>query len=124
MKVIGLMSGTSGDGVDAALVEITGSGLRLNIRLLAFLATPYPPDLQRRVLALASGGDVAEVCHLNVVLGEWFAKAARRLLHKAGLSPSRVALFRASLGIRDQFSSTRQPLDDNRLVRHGRSVSN
>lgn len=93
MKVIGLMSGTSGDGVDAALVEITGSGLRLNIRLLEFLATPYPPDLQRRVLALASGGGVAEVCHLNVVLGEWFAKAARRVLRKAGVGPSRVALI-------------------------------
>lgn len=93
MKVIGLMSGTSGDAVDAALVEITGSGRRLKVRLLAFAATPYPPALQSRVLALASGGSVDEVCHMNALLGEWFARAARRVLRKARLSPAQIALI-------------------------------
>lgn len=93
MKVIGLMSGTSGDAVDAALVEIAGSGRRLKVRLLAFAATPYPPALQSRVLALASGGTADDVCHLNALLGEWFARAALRVLRKARLPPSRVALI-------------------------------
>ncbi len=93
MNVVGLMSGTSGDGVDAALVGIRGSGLALRVTTLAFAPTPYPADLQRRVLALCSGGSVAEVCHLNAVLGEWFARAALRVIKKAGLRPAEVALI-------------------------------
>ena len=93
MNVVGLMSGTSGDGVDAALVDIRGSGLALRVTTLAFAPTPYPAGLQRRVLALCSGGSVAEVCHLNAVLGEWFARAALRVIKKAGLNPAEVALI-------------------------------
>ncbi|MBM4133433.1 MAG: anhydro-N-acetylmuramic acid kinase [Nitrospira sp.] len=93
MKVVGLMSGTSGDGVDAALVDIRGGGLALRITALAFAPTPYPADLQRRVLHLCSGGSVAEVCHLNAVLGEWFARAALRVIKKAGLRPAEVGLI-------------------------------
>ncbi len=93
MNVVGLMSGTSGDGVDAALVDIRGSGLALSVTVLAFAPTPYPADLQRRVLTLCSGGSVAEVCHLNAVLGEWFARAALRVIKKAGLRPAEVAFI-------------------------------
>lgn len=93
MKVVGLMSGTSGDGVDAAFVDIRGAGLDLRVTPLAFAPTPYPADLQRRVLNLCSGGSVAEVCHLNAVLGEWFARAALRVIKKAGLRPAEVALI-------------------------------
>ncbi|MDE3226691.1 MAG: anhydro-N-acetylmuramic acid kinase [Nitrospirota bacterium] len=93
MKVVGLMSGTSGDGVDAALVDIRGAGLDLRVAPLAFAPTPYPADLQRRVLNLCSGGTVVEVCHLNAVLGEWFAKAAFRVIRKAGLRPAAIALI-------------------------------
>lgn len=93
MKVVGLMSGTSGDGVDAALVDIRGAGLDLRVTPLAFAPTPYPADLQRRVLNLGAGGTVAEVCHLNAVLGEWFAKAALRVIRKAGLRPAEIALI-------------------------------
>lgn len=93
MKVVGLMSGTSGDGVDAALVEIRGSGHDLKVKLMAFVSCPYPPSLQHRVLAAAAQGTVSEVCHLNVVLGEWFAKAALRVIKQAGLEPNRVDLI-------------------------------
>jgi len=93
MKVVGLMSGTSGDGVDAALVEIRGDGLRLRVKPLAFALTPYPAALRQRVLQLATGGSVADVCHLNAVLGEWFAKAARRVIARAGLRPAQIALI-------------------------------
>lgn len=93
MHVVGLMSGTSGDGVDAALVDIRGSGLDLRVTVRAFAPTPYPAGLQRRVLRLCSGGSLADLCHLNAVLGEWFAKAALRVIRKAGLRPSGVALI-------------------------------
>jgi anhydro-N-acetylmuramic acid kinase len=93
MNVIGLMSGTSGDGVDAALVRIAGRGHALRVTPLAFVSTPYPPALQRRVLAAALKGTVGEICHLNVVLGEWFAKAARRVMAAADLQPHEVHLI-------------------------------
>ncbi|MHC4915062.1 MAG: anhydro-N-acetylmuramic acid kinase, partial [Planctomycetota bacterium] len=45
-KVLGLMSGTSADGVDAAVVEIHGAGRDLRWALLAFEHRPYPDDLR------------------------------------------------------------------------------
>lgn len=87
MKVIGLMSGTSADGVDAALVEIHGRGLDLTVRPLAFVALSYPSKLQRRIVSACTKGTVAEICHLNVLLGEWFAKAALQAIKTAGLTP-------------------------------------
>ena len=51
MHVVGLMSGTSGDGVDAALVDITGRGRFLKARTLAAHTLAYPRSLQHRILA-------------------------------------------------------------------------
>ncbi|MBM4122436.1 MAG: anhydro-N-acetylmuramic acid kinase [Nitrospira sp.] len=87
------MSGTSGDGVDAALVSIRGTGLNLTVTQRAFCPTPYPASLRRQVLAVSTKGTVAEVCHLNAVLGEWFAKAAMNVLARARLRPSDVHLI-------------------------------
>jgi anhydro-N-acetylmuramic acid kinase len=93
MKVVGLMSGTSGDGVDAALVDIRGSSHDLKVKPLAFVSCPYPADLQQRVLALSARGTVSEICHVNVVLGEWFARAALRVIKQAGLEPAKIDLI-------------------------------
>jgi anhydro-N-acetylmuramic acid kinase len=93
MYVVGLMSGTSGDAVDAALVEIRGSGHALKVTLRAFVACAYPADLQQRILAVSARGTVSEICHLNVVLGEWFARAALRVIEQAGLKPDAVDLI-------------------------------
>ena len=46
-RVIGLMSGTSVDGIDTALVEISGRELDLKVKLLAGETYPYPPATQR-----------------------------------------------------------------------------
>ncbi len=93
MRVVGLMSGTSGDGVDAVLADIRGSGHALTVKPVAFVSCPYPADLQQRVLAVSAQGTVAEICHLNVVLGEWFAKAALRVIKQAGLEPAKIDLI-------------------------------
>jgi anhydro-N-acetylmuramic acid kinase len=93
MKVIGLMSGTSADGVDAALVDIGGTGHKLIVKLLAFRTFPYPAPFRARLLEAMARGTVADVCHLNVVLGEWFARAALRALKAAKIPPHRVALI-------------------------------
>ena len=93
MKIIGLMSGTSADGVDAALVDIGGTGHKLKVRLLAFRTFPYPAPFRARLLEAMARGTVADVCHLNAVLGEWFARAALRALKAAKVPPHRVALI-------------------------------
>ena len=68
MIVVGLMSGTSADGVDAAVVDIRGIGHRLTIKLLGHYGRAYPPRLRQRILHVAERGAVAEVCHLNALL--------------------------------------------------------
>lgn len=93
MKIIGLMSGTSADGVDAALVEIQEGAQQPAIRLLAFETFPYPPGVRERVLTVASGGSTADVCHLNALVGELFAEAVLTLLARVGLSAAAVDLI-------------------------------
>ena len=93
MKVVGLMSGTSGDGVDAALVEITGKGRSLKAQTLASYALAYPRSLQHRILTASVSGTVADICHLNALLGEWFANAALRVIRKGQLRPVDVVLI-------------------------------
>jgi anhydro-N-acetylmuramic acid kinase len=85
MKVIGLMSGTSADGVDAALVEILSGDAKPPIRLLAHDTVPYPAGLREWILAVASGGSTEDVCHLNAYLGELFAEAAVQVARRAGV---------------------------------------
>lgn len=88
------MSGTSADGVDAALVEITGETTQPEVKLLHFARRPYPPGIRGRILRLAEHPDaLREVCHLNMMLGELFAQAAIDLLQAADTSPSDVAFI-------------------------------
>lgn len=93
MHIVGLMSGTSGDGVDAALVDITGRDRTLKARTLAAHTLAYPRSLQQRILSASVSGTVAEICHLNALLGEWFANAALHVIRQAKLQPSDVALI-------------------------------
>ncbi len=93
MRVIGLSSGTSVDGIDAALTDIAGHGQHVRLRLLAYRTFPYPRGLRPRLLALQNGGRTEDLCHLNAYLGELFADAAKRLAESAGIPLRRVALI-------------------------------
>jgi anhydro-N-acetylmuramic acid kinase len=85
MKVIGLMSGTSVDGIDAALCEISGSGADLAAVVLDFICPPFADELRERILRACSGEAVVmEIAQLNVDLGEAFAQAANVLIEKHG----------------------------------------
>ena len=95
MLVVGLMSGTSADGVDVAVVEITGLGWKTQIRLRAFASVSYPPRVRHRILEIAGGAEisVSEVSQMNFLLGELFARACRIVCRRAGISLERVALI-------------------------------
>ena len=90
---VGLMAGTSMDGVDAALVRLSGPPEQPGVRWLAFVTLPYPPAVRRRILQTASGQKTSagEISQLNFLLGEFFAEAALRVCRRGGLSPRRLA---------------------------------
>jgi anhydro-N-acetylmuramic acid kinase len=90
--VIGLMSGTSHDGVDAAVARISGSGINARVELLKVSRTPYPKALRDKV-SDAFTGTAGDICKLNFELGEFFAKAALKAIREAGLRPEDVDLI-------------------------------
>ncbi|GIX47280.1 MAG: anhydro-N-acetylmuramic acid kinase [Candidatus Tectimicrobiota bacterium] len=94
-RVVGLMSGTSADGVDAALVELHGYGRATRVRVLAHATYPYPEPLRQQILAACepATGHVELLCHLNFALGHCFAEAALALIARAGLTPAEVDLI-------------------------------
>jgi anhydro-N-acetylmuramic acid kinase len=92
---IGLISGTSMDGVDAALVEIRGTAERPRVRLRAFATLDYPPAVRERLLEIAGqkSTSAGEISQLNFLLGHIFAEAARRVMQKGGLTAKRVSVI-------------------------------
>lgn len=94
-RVVGIMSGTSVDGVDAALVEIGGSEESPKVKLLAFENRPYPPKVRARIFELfrPETSTVDRIGYLNFLLGELYARAALSVIEKAGLRPAEVDLI-------------------------------
>ncbi|BAZ01917.1 hypothetical protein NIES37_59240 [Tolypothrix tenuis PCC 7101] len=80
-RVIGLISGTSVDGIDAALVEITGKDLDLKVELLAGETYPYPPNLRDKILAVCAGEAIsmAELAEIDDAIAFAFAQAAQNI---------------------------------------------
>ncbi|MGN6564176.1 MAG: anhydro-N-acetylmuramic acid kinase [Thermomicrobiales bacterium] len=95
--VVGLMSGTSVDAIDAALVRIrpTADGRRRHVEVLATAETPFAPAVRRAIFDLfpPNPAPVTAVARLDVVLGEAFAGAALALISAAGLTPEQVDLI-------------------------------
>jgi anhydro-N-acetylmuramic acid kinase len=87
MRVAGLISGTSVDGIDVAIVDITGLGPRTRLRLEAFRTVPYPPRVRRALLAACNARSipVAEISQLNFLVGELFGRAVETTCRAAGI---------------------------------------
>lgn len=92
---IGLMSGTSMDGVDAVLVKFQGSGLDTGFHIIAQVHQAYPASLRAQILSASEAGEgsTQEVCLLNVLVGEAFARAALAVCAKAGIPPKRISFI-------------------------------
>ncbi len=93
--MVGLMSGTSMDGVDAALVRRSGSPEKPRLRLIAFLTASYPAWLRQRLLEVAGGrpSTAGEISQLSFLLGGIFAQAAIRVCRRGGVRPDRLAVI-------------------------------
>ncbi len=94
-RVVGLISGTSADGVSAVVTEITGTGLEARMRVLGYGTYPYTPELKEAVFELfrPETSTVNRICEMNFVLGEFFADCALRLIGECGLTPGEVDLI-------------------------------
>ncbi|WP_309235884.1 anhydro-N-acetylmuramic acid kinase [Planktothrix sp. FACHB-1365] len=81
MRVMGLISGTSVDGIDVALVEITGCQQDLTVDFVTGATYPYPSELRSQILQVCSGTplSLAELAQLDDAIARTFAQAAMTL---------------------------------------------
>lgn len=86
MRVAGIMSGTSLDGIDVAIVEIQGR----HVETLAFRTTPYSKLEKSRILSAATPQDLSR---LNFELGELYAKAVKETCRRGRISPDSIELI-------------------------------
>mgnify|MGYP000914696699 FL=1 len=95
MIVIGLMSGTSADGTDAAVVRLEGAPPTLTWDVLGHTHVPHPPVLRDEIFACfrPETSNVERLCRLNFTLGRAFGEAALRAMAEARLTPAQVDLI-------------------------------
>lgn len=98
MLAVGLMSGTSLDGIDAVLCDICGSGNTTRIKQLEFTTLPLPSEIKGKIKRCCNNqATVAQVCSLNFELGELFAKAVQSVCKQYGVKTTQLG-FIASHG--------------------------
>ena len=87
---IGVMSGTSLDGIDVAIVDFTGI---LNCQLIAAKTFPFPVDLYQQLQTLIKNPKchLEEVGHLNVALGQFIGEIVQEVLDEQKISPSMIS---------------------------------
>jgi len=94
MNIVGLMSGTSLDGIDAVLANFSGTTeADLAWSVKAFVSIPYTPQQRRQIHDAIERGTPGNLCRLGADLGEWLAAAALAVCEAAGLAPDDVDLI-------------------------------
>ena len=95
MIVLGMMSGTSGDGIDTAITELFGIPPFLEWKLLYHCHIPFETDLRNEIFACfrPETGTVDRICKLNFSLSEAYSAAALQTIHAAGMEPRDIDLI-------------------------------
>ena len=95
MIVVGLMSGTSADGIDAAVVRLDGAPPVLKWQVLAHRHHSFGPELRNEIFACfqPETGSVDRLCRLNFTLGKAFGAAVLASVNLAGLSIAEIDLI-------------------------------
>ncbi len=95
MLVLGMMSGTSADGIDVALARISGAPPSLKVKLLGHTSMPFPPDVRAEILHVAEQKPitVGRLSQLNFHLGAIYADAALKACKKFRIAPRRINLL-------------------------------
>jgi anhydro-N-acetylmuramic acid kinase len=95
MLVLGMMSGTSADGIDVALARVSGAPPNLDAKLLDHTSTKFPSALRREILRVAEQHPITAgaLSQLNFRLGELFAGAAIAACRKFKIASKRIALI-------------------------------
>jgi anhydro-N-acetylmuramic acid kinase len=95
MLVLGMMSGTSADGIDVALARVSGARPNLNAKLLGHTSVKFPSALRKEILRVAEQHPITAgaLSQLNFRLGELFAAAALAACRKFRIPPKKIALI-------------------------------
>jgi anhydro-N-acetylmuramic acid kinase len=95
MLVLGMMSGTSADGIDVALSRISGAPPNLQAKLIGHTSAKFPAALRKEILRVAEQQPITagELSQLNFRLGKGFADAAITACRHFRVPPSRIALI-------------------------------
>jgi anhydro-N-acetylmuramic acid kinase len=94
MRVAGIMSGTSLDGIDVAIIDITGSGYKAKINVLTSHSIPYPRKVREALLAISNANThTADISRLNFLLGELYAEAVEETAERGGIPIPSIKLI-------------------------------
>ena len=95
LKVLGLMSGTSANGIDACIAEIEKKKVGIRIRQIGFRTFEFPSSLQKEILKVSDPAyqNLDRVIRLDFLLGEYFAVAAKKIAQDCGLDIKDIDLI-------------------------------
>ncbi|MGH7885331.1 MAG: anhydro-N-acetylmuramic acid kinase, partial [Thermodesulfobacteriota bacterium] len=113
---VGLISGTSMDGIDASLVKISGHGSNTQIEIIDFICEQYSPQLKSNLENLATGFSLEKLSSLNFMIGKEFADAASMIIKKNGFDNKEIdfigshgqTVFHNPPSLNNEISSTLQ----------------
>jgi|ERR1051326_2893625 anhydro-N-acetylmuramic acid kinase len=89
MRVAGLISGTSVDGIDVAVAQVSRP-VSADLKVIAFKSIPYPPEVRAAILAISNAPThTAEIARMNFLIGELFARA----VHACGVPLETIDLI-------------------------------